>query len=384
MKAIALAFSGGGVRAMLFHLGVLDYLAEQRLCEQVRYISTVSGGTLLTGLIFEYSGRRWPTSEEFRERVAPRIAQVLRETNIQRSALVRLLLRPHNWRYLPFRATVLASAIAKVWHIRSSITDLPASPVWAINATTMESGRRWRFRSTPGDRALGEHNMGDGAVGYTFDPAVTLAEAMATSAAFPGGMSPLVVKTKQRVWFLPDFEFRSRPPRQIVPPSSAYHLADGGVYDNLGLEPLFDLGANALRPEAGCNYLIVADAGAPLRFTRWGFVSQLLGFAMRTINIMMAQQRNLRVRALIASFRAGRAHGVLIRIEQSARAAIAGAHPSRSEVCSRLAEERWLTSEQVKACSGYPTTLARPNASIQRLIRRQGYESAKVQLELWG
>ncbi len=49
---IALALSGGGIRAMVFHLGVLRYVAEQERLEDIQCISSVSGGSLVTGLIF--------------------------------------------------------------------------------------------------------------------------------------------------------------------------------------------------------------------------------------------------------------------------------------------------------------------------------------------
>ena len=40
----------------------------------------------------------------------------------------------------------------------------------------MESGRRWRFRA--GETwVLGQRSMGDGALGYAFDQAFSLAEA---------------------------------------------------------------------------------------------------------------------------------------------------------------------------------------------------------------
>ena len=42
---IALALSGGGIRAMVFHLGVLKYLSEQNKLEEISHISTVSGGS---------------------------------------------------------------------------------------------------------------------------------------------------------------------------------------------------------------------------------------------------------------------------------------------------------------------------------------------------
>ena len=51
---IALALSGGGIRAMVFHLGVLKYLSEQNKLEEISHISTVSGGSLIIGLLLKY------------------------------------------------------------------------------------------------------------------------------------------------------------------------------------------------------------------------------------------------------------------------------------------------------------------------------------------
>ncbi|MEM8711060.1 MAG: patatin-like phospholipase family protein, partial [Planctomycetota bacterium] len=48
---IALSLSGGGFRAAGFHLGVLTVLQRAGLLDQVRVLSTASGGTLL--------GARW-------------------------------------------------------------------------------------------------------------------------------------------------------------------------------------------------------------------------------------------------------------------------------------------------------------------------------------
>lgn len=55
-KTIGLALSGGGFRASFFALGALRYLAEARLLPQVRVISSVSGGSILAGVVAE----RWP------------------------------------------------------------------------------------------------------------------------------------------------------------------------------------------------------------------------------------------------------------------------------------------------------------------------------------
>ena len=60
---LGIALSGGGVRAAVFHLGVLGRLAEDGLLEKIARISTVSGGTLVTGLVYSVAGNKWPTSD---------------------------------------------------------------------------------------------------------------------------------------------------------------------------------------------------------------------------------------------------------------------------------------------------------------------------------
>ena len=61
-KNIGLSLSGGGVRAMAFHAGVLRYLAENGLLESVKHVSSVSGGSLLVGLLLRLNKYKWPTS----------------------------------------------------------------------------------------------------------------------------------------------------------------------------------------------------------------------------------------------------------------------------------------------------------------------------------
>jgi len=72
-EAIGLALSGGGVRAAAFHAGVLRYLAEKGFLEKVVHVSSVSGGSLFVGLVFQYGNCKWPGSEAY-----------LRETDVAR------------------------------------------------------------------------------------------------------------------------------------------------------------------------------------------------------------------------------------------------------------------------------------------------------------
>src|SRR5262249_37034535 len=277
---------------------------------------------------------------------------------------------------LPFRANVLATTIAKAWGVGAPISHLPDSPVWAINATTIETGHRWRFRAEQEVRALGSHGMGDREVGYTYDDQFPLCAAMATSPASRGGISPLVVKTRARKWYRPNLENRQQTPQQVSALFVSYHLADGGVYDNLGLEPVFDTSRRQLRPEANCNYIIASDAGAPLETKWWGPISQLLGFTMRTVNIMGAQQRDLRVRSLVGAIVANAVKGFFINIAEPARVAVAKGHTRGIAAAAQLQGGEFLSSEDAAKAANYKTTLRRPRQGMRELIERHGYQVA--------
>jgi NTE family protein len=61
-RKIGIALSGGGIRATIFHLGVLKWMAENSMLEDIVRISSVSGASLCIGLIYSHNNLRWPTS----------------------------------------------------------------------------------------------------------------------------------------------------------------------------------------------------------------------------------------------------------------------------------------------------------------------------------
>ena len=74
---LGLALSGGGVRAAVFHLGVLRHLARQGRLEDVTQISTVSGGSLIVGAIFSHADSKWPSSKQFLDEIYPKLRDKL-------------------------------------------------------------------------------------------------------------------------------------------------------------------------------------------------------------------------------------------------------------------------------------------------------------------
>lgn len=280
---IALALSGGGIRAMVFHLGVMKHLAGRGLLEDVAKVSTVSGGSLLVGLLLQQNQMHWPTSEQFLAHSLPALRASICTRSLQWGA-ARQLLNPMNWRLLLSRANLLATALQREWKVREALADLPQVPEWSINGTTAETGKRFRFK---------RHDIGDYTLGYASAGRFPLASALAVSAAFPGGFGPLTLNARR-------FDWRRRswddPPEAAKPVEAAFrrlHLYDGGVYDNMGLEPFFDAGRQRPKHDGG---FIISYAGAPLiNGFRHGPLSVFR--LKRVADIMSDQSRSLRVRA---------------------------------------------------------------------------------------
>lgn len=280
---IALALSGGGIRAMAFHLGVLKLMAERGLLERVTRISTVSGGSLLMGLIYKSCCFQWPTSQEYLETTYPQVGDQLCSRSLQAGALLQLL-RPWNWRFFLSRSNLLALELREKWGLDVPLSAISNSPEWSINGTTAETGKRFRFKGS---------EFGDWELGYASAPNFPLGNALAVSAAFPFGFGPLALRAdsfiwKKRAWDAP------KGSEQVVIVGKRLHLYDGGLYDNLGTEPFFHPGKQESKNIG--DFIIVSDAGAALHYEL--SFGPLNPFRIkRMMNIMSEQSRALRIRA---------------------------------------------------------------------------------------
>ncbi|NWE28767.1 patatin-like phospholipase family protein [Pseudomonas gingeri] len=282
----ALALSGGGVRAMVFHLGVLKYLAEQNALERVSQVSTVSGGSLLVGLMLHENGGQWPASTVFLQTIYPRLREQLCSRSLLWSAL-RQLLNPLNWRFILSRANLLELGLRNEWGVTGLLSEIGARPDWSINGTTAENGKRFRFKRT---------TMGDYSIGYAATLGVPLAKALAVSAAFPGGIGPLALDSRRFKWMQRGWNAPLDSAVEATLPFPTLHLYDGGVYDNLGLEPFFDAATG--RSKRYEYPIVVSDAGAPLKP---GFQAGMLSpwRLKRLSDIMSDQSRALRTRTFV-------------------------------------------------------------------------------------
>jgi len=131
-------------------------------------------------------------------------------------------------------------------------------------------------------------------------------------------------------------------------------LYDGGVYDNLGLEPFFDAGrGKSKNPE---SVIIVSDAGAPLP-SGFSFFALNPFRLKRVADIMANQAHALRVRTFSNYLQQGPGRGAFIYIGT----------PVDAELPCKSAD----------FASTFPTTLRRIDLSEFDRLADHGYRVAK-------
>jgi NTE family protein len=283
-SGIGIALSGGGFRAMLFHAGALQRLNELGILSRAARISSVSGGSIAAGYLAYIWGKLLTSivSGVF-ERFKEDYVEPILEFSRQKLDVIDVVTGLLPW-------TSAGEEVAKSYNAYlfdgATLQDLPNSPMFVFCATNYQSGVLWRF-SKP--------YAGDYVVGRWDKPNISLAKAVAASSAFPPFLSPLTLTLPQgslQDWAQPS---ASRPP-DLMPFRSRVLLADGGVYDNHGLEPIVKRYMT----------LFVSDGGAP--FARDPNVpADPFGQLQRVFSITDNQVRALRRRDLIDRLMTGSA-----------------------------------------------------------------------------
>lgn len=281
-RGLALCLSGGGFRAALFHLGALRRLHELGVLPRLDTISAVSGGSIiaahLAGVLKQGSigPADWErtVAEPFR-RFAAR--------NLRTGPLLRRYLLPWNW----FRPAAAVEALADRYAAELtplSLPDLPPRPSFIFCATDLVFGVNWIF-----SREL----AGDYQAGY-LRPSSTwpVARAVAASSCFPPVFNPLPLGVEPK--HLTGGSYPAGRKREAL--VAGIRLCDGGVYDNLGLEPVWKDHARVLVSDGGAVF-----AARPAMST----LRQL----QRYLDVVANQAEAVRKRWLIANFVAGAMEG---------------------------------------------------------------------------
>jgi NTE family protein len=363
---VGLALSGGGVRAAVFHFGVLRRLADKNMLEAVSGISTVSGGSLAAAIIMSKAGLRWPDSITFLKKLYPDLRRLLTSTDLFSLAAVGWTgIWKYNARLLSHRAAVLADLLNRKWGVEGKLAELPEQPLWWINATCFETGKNWHFS---------KREMGDWQFGRHYSPPFSLAEAAAASAAVPYVIGALKLGLPTDGWYRTDPATRA-PEERVRPAWPQVRLWDGGAYENLGVEALF----KPSQPLRDCDFLICSDASGPLRPAEDASPLNLLKgqlVAPRLFDVAGDQIRSLRSRMLVGAIEAGTVRGALLRMGNSVRDIDIKAGRRRASSDYDL----FQTEQEVATASSVPTALSAISETVFDLLARHAYEVADATL----
>jgi len=219
---MALCMSGGGYRAMVYHLGALWRLNELGLLKPLKRISSVSGGSITAAML----GLKWKklnfvngvASNLFDEVIKPVLG--LANHTLDVLSIGEGIINPFK-----SIADEIADGYRNHLYGHATLQDLPSDnegPRFVLNATNVQTKVLWRF-SKP--------FMGDYRVGLIRNPTLELAVAVGASSAFPPVLSPVELKLHAE-----QFDAGTAGDLQKPPFDTDVILSDGGVYDNLGLE----------------------------------------------------------------------------------------------------------------------------------------------------
>ena len=276
-QKLGLALSGGGSRAIAFHLGCLRALHDRGILDQVDVLSTVSGGSVI-GALYAYTDGDFAAFDARVQELLRRglVASLVHRTffsggffasvftiatanvlalgvgalHLAARVLPPRMRRPLNGLQPPFRrwhsrTTAFESALdrslfagARLDGVRRATRHGRLDVV--INATELRTGTAFRF----GSRVTGASRVGV----VSEPPRVALA--VAASAAYPALLPALDL----------EFDFQHRDGKSA---RRRVLLTDGGVYENLGtacMEPgrSDEVSTHVYAPD----YIIACDAGA--------------------------------------------------------------------------------------------------------------------------
>lgn len=330
---IALCLSGGGYRAMLFHVGVVWYLNDAGYLQKLARISSVSGGSITAGVL----AVAWPKlsaadrATAFRQHVVGPVRQMA-ATTIDAQAVLGGVFTP---------GTVsdrVIKSYRKILFGDRTLQDLPDNPRFVFNATSVQTGSLFRF-SKP--------YLADYQVGRYLNPKTGLAEAVAASSAFPPVLSPVRLK------FNPGDLSTDPGPLNRPPFTTEVMLTDGGVYDNLGLETAWKR----------CRTILVSDAGGKLQAEEKP-AANWASHGLRINSLIDNQVRSLRKRQVVSAFESGIRSGSYWGMRSD---------PAKYPAPSQLSLPRNKTDELART----PTRLAAVPDELQERLINFGFGMAE-------
>jgi NTE family protein len=345
-EGMALCLSGGGYRAMLFHLGALWRLNEFGSLKKLARISSVSGGSITAGVL----GFKWAkltfdargVATNFDAEVARPIRALAGKT-IDEGSILAGIFTPGSI------AEKITDAYRKHLFGNATLQSLPSDPPrFVINATSVQTGALFRF-SRP--------YLADYRAGRVLNPKVELAVAVAASSAFPPVLSPLKLELDARAW--EKASGQKSEDLHTEPYLTEVVLSDGGVYDNLGLETAWKK----------YTTILVSNGGGKMQPEEepkgdWA------RHALRINEVIDNQVRSLRVRQVIGAFEAQERKGTYWGI--------------RTDIADyKLADALPCPFDKTLALAATKTRLKRLEPVVQERLINWGYAVCDAAMRRW-
>lgn len=314
LDRLALSLSGGGVRAIGFHLGTMSMLQRLGLLEKVQILSSVSGGSM-PGIGYALSQAVGRPFQDFFDDYF----EFLPQLNVIEEMMARIVAKeppsPSGRRDM---ITALANIHEEFYFNRFFGEYAGDGPLTfdilmreprqghleeiIFNATEFKTGTAFRFQISAYRCLIGNRNI---ALCHKHARQIRIADIMAASSCIPVGMEPL--------FFPDDFHWPDdgkwrrgrRPPERptcseinralecnLDTGLPSFALMDGGVYDNQGVTSTL----NALNrrkegikqadsPECGFSLSGRGDPPGPKEWANWMSGRVVPGAEHRTVDV---------------------------------------------------------------------------------------------------
>ena len=314
LDRLALSLSGGGVRAIGFHLGTMSMLQRLGLLEKVQILSSVSGGSML-GIGYALTqavGRSFqdffddyydflPQLNVLEEMMSRIVAKEPPSPSGRRDMITAMANIHEDFYFRPYFGEYAEDG-------RLTFDILMKEPRQGhleeviFNATEFKTGTAFRFQISAYRCLIGNRNI---ALCHKHASQIRIADIMAASSCIPVGMEPL--------FFPDDFHWpddgkwgrRHKPPvrptcqdinraleRNSDTGLPSFALMDGGVYDNQGVTSTL----NALNrrkegikhaesPECGFSLSGRGDPPGPKEWANWMSGRVVPGAEHKTVDV---------------------------------------------------------------------------------------------------
>jgi predicted acylesterase/phospholipase RssA/tetratricopeptide (TPR) repeat protein len=352
--AVGMTLSGGGFRATLFHLGVIRFLFDAKLLEKVTHICSVSGGSILAAHLVLNWSQYTRSQEDFAKAAGELINFVQKDIRgriVRRWLFSLLTLLPQRIQKSKWsRIGLLESYYNQLYRgeplkaLGHGVHGASRTPELYLLATSMSTGDLCSF-SRSGFWIDDRSENGYGRMVRTGE--LPIAYAVAASSAFPPLFPPIKL-TRERLHCI-EHEF----------PHDEY-LADGGVFDNLGLRKL--LWVQDKEPDVNHAFIVISDAQGVFDWRlqhSFGFIAQR---TVRASDILMKRVSDLEYEMVKTGFTSRRSGLIHCRI-----------HDQISESDDPTAIDEGLQ----RAIRMIRTDLDRFSQQEIQLLVRHGYTTAR-------